>query len=65
VGCLGTVYSRIPAGGTGRVNVLVGHRLREMDARGEAGGDLPTGTPIRVVRVEQSLAIVQPLSMET
>lgn len=32
VGCLGTVYLTIPAGGTGRVNVRIGQRLREMDA---------------------------------
>lgn len=63
-GCLGTVCARIPAGGTGRVNVRIGQRLREMDAVAESGGELPTGTPVRVVRVQKSLAIVQPLSSE-
>jgi membrane protein implicated in regulation of membrane protease activity len=60
-GCLGTVYQRIPQGGTGRVTVRIGQRLREMDAIHAAGTELPTGTPVRVVRVEQVLAVVQPL----
>lgn len=63
-GCLGTVCARIPAGGTGRVNVRIGQRLREMDAVEESGGELPTGTPVRIVRVQKSLAIVQLLSTE-
>jgi len=61
-GCLGTIYQRIPPGGTGRVTVKIGQRLREMDAIHAGGGELPTGTPVRVVRVEQSLAVVQPHS---
>ena len=61
-GCSGTVYLTIPAGGTGRVNVRIGQRLREMDAVHATGGELPTGTPIRVLRVDRSLAIVQSLS---
>jgi len=62
VGCQGVVYLGIPAGGTGRVTVRIGERLREMDARHSAGTPLPTGTPIQVLRVERTLAIVQPLS---
>jgi membrane protein implicated in regulation of membrane protease activity len=61
-GCLGTVYLSIPAGGTGRVNVQIGQRWRELDATHEAGTELPTGTPIRVMRVERAVAIVQPLT---
>jgi membrane protein implicated in regulation of membrane protease activity len=61
-GCVGTVYLTIPAGGTGRVNVRIGQRTREMDAIHPDGAELPTGTPVWVVRVERSLAIVQPLS---
>lgn len=61
-GCLGTVYLHIPAGGTGRVNVRIGQRLREMDAVDAAGGELSTGTPVRVIRVQKSLAVVQPVS---
>ena len=62
VGCRGTVYLTIPAGGTGRVNVRIGHRVREMDAMHSAGMALPTGTAVRVVRVDQALAVVEPLS---
>jgi len=62
LGCTGIVLERIPAGGTGRVNVRVGQRLREMEAVHSEGAGLPTGTPVRVVRVERALAIVQPLS---
>jgi membrane protein implicated in regulation of membrane protease activity len=61
-GCVGTVYLTIPAGGTGRVNVRIGQRVREMDAMDAEGGELPTGTSVRVVRVERSLAIVKTLS---
>jgi hypothetical protein len=61
-GCSGTVYLTIPAGGVGRVTVRIGHRTREMDATTDTGAPLATGEPIRVVRVERSLAIVQPLS---
>ena len=53
---------RIPAGGTGRVTVKIGQRLREMDAVNAAGTELPTGTPVRVLRVERAIAIVQALS---
>jgi hypothetical protein len=63
-GCFGTVYMNIPAGGTGRVNVQIGQRLREMDAMAAEGAELPTGTPIRVVRVDRSLAVVQPVSAQ-
>jgi hypothetical protein len=61
-GCLGTVYLTIPAGGTGRVSVRIGQRLREMDAIHDQGAEVPTGTPVRVVRVERSLAVVQTFS---
>ena len=58
-GCLGSVYLTIPAGGVGRVNVRIGQRLREMDAIAADGLELPTGTAIRVLRVQRTLAIVQ------
>lgn len=61
-GCQGIVYLGIPAGGIGRVNVRIGQRLREMDASAEDGLALPTGTPVRVTRVQRTLAIVEPLS---
>ena len=59
VGCLGTVYQAIPAGGSGRVTVRIGQRLREMDAVHAGAGPLPTGTPVRVLRVERSVAVVE------
>ena len=62
LGCLGTVYLRIPAGGTGRVNVRIGTRLREMDAIHAEATELATGTPVRVVQVDRSLVVVQPLA---
>jgi len=64
-GCVGTVYQKIPPGGTGRVNVRIGQRVREMDAMHAGDFELPTGTPIRVIRVirvDRALAVVQPLS---
>jgi hypothetical protein len=61
-GCSGTVYLTIPAGGIGCVTVRIGQRTREMDAVCASGIELPTGQPIRVLRVERSLAVVQPLS---
>jgi membrane protein implicated in regulation of membrane protease activity len=59
-GCLGRVCLTIPTGGTGRVNVRIGQRLREMDAVHDGLASLPTGTPVRVVRVENNLAVVRP-----
>jgi membrane protein implicated in regulation of membrane protease activity len=59
-GCLGTVYTTIPAGGTGRVTVRIGQRLRELDAVHADATALPTGTAVRVVRVERSVAVVEP-----
>jgi hypothetical protein len=62
VGCPGTVHLTIPAGGTGRVGVRIGQRARDMDAVHAGRTALPTGTPIRVLRVERSLAVVRPLA---
>jgi len=62
--CLGTVCLTIPAGGVGRVKVRIGKRLREMDAVHLLGLELATGTAVRVVRVERSVAVVQPLLPE-
>jgi membrane protein implicated in regulation of membrane protease activity len=63
-GCPGTICARIPPGGAGRVQVRVGGRLREMDARERSGLGLATGTPVRVLRVERTLAIVQAVPLE-
>jgi hypothetical protein len=61
-GCSGTVYLKIPAGGTGQVTVTISGRQREMNAVAADGGELPTGTPVRVVRSEASILVVERIS---
>jgi hypothetical protein len=63
VGCSGTVYLKIPAGGTGRVTIDFHNRLREFDAVAKENGiELPTGTPIKVVQVHASVLVVEKLA---
>ncbi len=52
VGRTGTVYLRIPGGkaGPGKVQLMLQNRTVEYQAV-TAGGELPTGTPIKVVAV--------------
>ena len=57
VGQRGTVYLTIPRGGSGQVQVVVQERLMTLDAR-TTGADLPTGTKIRVDRVEDRVLVV-------
>jgi membrane protein implicated in regulation of membrane protease activity len=59
VGCEGTVYLAIPANGGGRVTVIVQGRQRECDAVSADGVALPTGTPVRVVRINAGVATVE------
>jgi membrane protein implicated in regulation of membrane protease activity len=59
VGSSGTVYLTIPAGGTGRVTINFQGRLREFDAAAVEKVEIATGTPIRVVRVDASILIVE------
>lgn len=59
VGSTGTVYLGIPRGGTGRVSINFRGRLREFDANSADGEAIATGTPIRVVRVEASVLVVE------
>jgi membrane protein implicated in regulation of membrane protease activity len=59
VGSTGTVYLGIPKGGTGRVSINFRGRLREFDASAADGEAIATGTPIRVVRVEASVLVVE------
>lgn len=61
VGSTGTVYLTIPAQGTGRVNVDFLNHLREYDAVELNGAELRTGTPIRVVRVDANVMVVERL----
>ena len=58
VGCLGTVYMQIPEGASGRVVVNIGGRQREMDAVHVSGEAIATGTPIVVVKIEETIAVV-------
>jgi NfeD-like C-terminal, partner-binding len=57
VGQRGTVYLSIPRGGRGQVQVVLQERLMTLDAR-STGADLPTGTKIRVDRVEDRVLVV-------
>jgi len=59
VGCTGTVYLTIPAGGTGRVSLNFQNRLREFDASEKNGAAVSTGTPVRVIQVKANLLIVE------
>lgn len=61
VGSTGTVYLGIPPGGTGRVSINFRGRLREFDACAADGEAIATGTPIRVVRVDASVLVVEKL----
>lgn len=61
VGSTGTVYLTIPKGGTGRVSINFRGRLREFDASSADGEALASGTPIRVVRVDASVLVVEKL----
>jgi len=62
VGCQGTVYLTIPQEGTGRVTVNIRNHLREFDAIGANGEKIATGTPIRVVEVQGTTLVVEPVN---
>jgi len=59
VGSTGTVYLTIPKDGNGRVTINFRNRLREFDATEKNGAEVPTGTPIRVVRVNADILVVE------
>jgi membrane protein implicated in regulation of membrane protease activity len=59
VGCKGTVYLTIPAGGIGRVSINFHNRLREFDAIEKAGAQLVTGTPVQVVEIKANILVVE------
>lgn len=46
-----TVYLTIPERGIGKIQVVVGGRLRTFDARAEGAGSFSTGQRVRVTRV--------------
>ena len=57
-GCMGTVYLKIPKGGSGRVVVNVRGRQREMDAVQLNGDEIDSGASIVVVKIEGATAVV-------
>jgi len=59
VGCKGTVYLHIPKDGIGRVTLDFNNRLRELDASDINGEEVPTGTPVIVVKVNGNILIVE------
>jgi membrane protein implicated in regulation of membrane protease activity len=58
VGATGTVYLRIPNGGTGQVQVSIQGGLRIIDALAAGETELPTGTKVTVVGVRDSTTLV-------
>lgn len=54
----GKVYLRIPAGGTGLVQVEIKGGLRELKARSAAGQEIPTGATVTVREVEGEVVVV-------
>ncbi|MCL1894589.1 MAG: hypothetical protein FWG02_10250 [Holophagaceae bacterium] len=60
IGCPGMVYLQIPKSGEGRVVVNIGGRQREIDAVAVDGEEIVTGTPIVVVTINESIAVVEP-----
>jgi membrane protein implicated in regulation of membrane protease activity len=59
IGEKGTVYLRIPAGGTGKANVVVQGRLITVDAVAENKEEIPTSSQVEVVGVQNSILVVR------
>jgi membrane protein implicated in regulation of membrane protease activity len=59
VGCKGKVYLHIPKDGIGRVTLNFKNRLREFDASEVNGEEVPTGTPVSVVKTNGNILIVE------
>lgn len=59
IGCEGTVYLTIPAGGYGKVTITVNNRLREFDATSRDKAELKTGASIRVVATSGDRLVVE------
>lgn len=59
IGSQGTVYLTIPAGGTGKVSLVVNGALKEYNAKASSETDsLPTGSPVKVVQVTSDNVLV-------
>jgi len=62
VGQSGTVYLRIPAHGTGQVQIAIQGGLKIFDARAAGGNEVSTGTAVNVVGIQgSSTLIVEPI----
>jgi membrane protein implicated in regulation of membrane protease activity len=59
IGSEGTVYTTIPADGTGSVQVIVKNRLREFDAVSHNKEEIRTGERIKVVWVNGNVLVVE------
>ena len=59
IGCEGSVYLTIPAGGSGKVMVTVSNRLREFEAAAKDQSEIKTGVNIRVVAVIGDKLVVE------
>ena len=61
IGQQGTVYLTIPAGGIGKISVVINNRLSVMDAVAQDRSEVKTGEAIRVVDLlnESTLVVVR------
>lgn len=59
IGQEGTVYQRIPAGGVGKVQVVVQGRLEEFEAVSESNQEIPSGEKVRVVFLKGNVLVVE------
>jgi membrane protein implicated in regulation of membrane protease activity len=58
VGATGSVYLRIPSGGTGQVQVSVQGGMRIIDALTEGSEEIPTGTSVRVIGLRDTTTLI-------
>jgi len=59
VGQKGTIYLHIPAGGTGKANVVIQGRLMTVDAVAENKEEILTNSQVEVVAVRSSTLVVR------
>ena len=62
VGLVGSVYLSIPANDVGKVQIAVNGRLSVLDARSANGQPLPTGSRVKVARVDNGNLLVVDLA---
>lgn len=59
VGQEGTVYLRIPPGGSGKIQVTVQSRLEEFEATTESHEEIKSGEKVRVVFIKGNVLVVE------